>query len=369
MRILTLSSSPLSDRSFRIGLGVVVIFAAAEILSAAYYYISLSRIHVTQAPVRPRVVAIRKPSASPAGVPPSAKEAASPAAAAAPGAPSVIDRLLEEATALRARGDTANALARLQEASERDPKNAKVLEETAKIYESIQNFDRSNETWRKIQEIGPSAGTSFELAATRLKLGVPTLATVEPGLPGPSRLDLGTSRIDANGTLEGSNLGITEVTATETPDPDAETNLTLRIGVKKRPNAAIDHTKVKIQVYFYDTVDDKDVKLTDADVTYEWVTPNHDWAGSDPEMLAVTYTRSKSNGLSPEAALSAAAAAVNPGKKSRASKPGPATAGESGRRKYLGYIVRVYYHDQLQAVRAEPARLLKLYPPTPTASP
>ena len=54
MRILTLSSSPLSDKSFRIGLGVVVIFAAAEILSAAYYYIS--RIHLTQAQVLPRVV-------------------------------------------------------------------------------------------------------------------------------------------------------------------------------------------------------------------------------------------------------------------------------------------------------------------------
>ena len=122
-------------------------------------------------------------------------------------------------------------------------------------------------------------------------------------------------------------------------------------------------------MYFYDTVDDKDIKLTDAEVTYEWLTPNHDWAGSDPEMLAVTYTRPKSNVLSPEAALSAAAAAVNPGKKSPASKPGPAKAGESGRRKYLGYIVRVYYHNQLQAVRADPARLLKLYPPSPTAFP
>jgi len=238
MRVLTLSSSPLSDKSFRIGLGVVVIFAAAEILSAAYYCIS--RIPISQAPVQPRVIAMTTPSVSLAVVPSSAKEAPSPAASAA--APSVIDRLLEEATALRARGDTANALARLQEASERDPKNAKVLEETAKIYESIQNFDRSNETWRKIQEIGPSAGASFELAATRLKLGVPTPtpAAAEPGLPGPARLDLGTSRTDANGTLEGSNLGITEVTATETPDPDAETNLTLRIGVKKRPNTAVD---------------------------------------------------------------------------------------------------------------------------------
>src|SRR6202022_3760002 len=144
-----------------------------------------------------------------------------------------------------------------------------------------------------------------------------------------------------------------------------------RIGVKKRPNAAIDHTKGKIQVYFYDTVDDKDVKLTNAEVTYEWLTPNHDWAGSDPEMLAVTYTRPKSNVLSPEAALSAAAAAVNPGKKSPVSKPGPAKAGERGRlqflqstiqpeRKYLGYIVRVYYDNQVQAVRADPTRLLKL---------
>ena len=68
-----------------------------------------------------------------------------------------------------------------------------------------------------------------------------------------------------------------------------------------------------------------------------------------------------------EAALAAAAASVNPGKKSRTSKPG--SSAESGQRKYLGYIVRVYYHDQLQAVRAEPSRLLKLYPPSPTASP
>jgi hypothetical protein len=364
MRILTLLSSPVSDRTFRIGLGVVVIFAAAEILSAAYYFIS--RIHLTQAPALPRVVVMRAPPASPAAVPSSAKEAPSPAVSAA-SAVSIVEQLLEEATALRDQGDTANALARLQQASEHDPKNAKVLEETAKIYESIQNFDRSSETWRKIQEIGPSAGASFELAARRLKLGAPTPSTVEPGLPGASLLDVGTSRAEANAIPDGSSLGITEASATETPDPDAETNVTLRIGVKKQPNTQVDHTKVKIQVYFYDTVDDKDIKLTDAEVTYEWLTPNHDWATSDPEILAVNYIRPKNSLLSPEAALSAAAAAVKPGKKSQPSKPGAPV--ESGRRKYLGYIVRVYYHNQLQAVRADPTRLLKLYPPSSTASP
>jgi hypothetical protein len=148
----------------------------------------------------------------------------------------------------------------------------------------------------------------------------------------------------------------------------------LRIGVKKRANAATDHTKVKIQVFFYDTVDDKDIKLTDADVNYEWLTPKHDWTETNPEVLAVTYLRAKNRVLSPEAALSAAAAAVVPGKKSQPSKaksPPPGAEGSSadGRRRYLGYIVRVYYHDQLQAVRASPQKLLSLFPPPTTAPP
>jgi hypothetical protein len=358
MRILALQSSPLSDKSFRIGLGVVVVFAAVEILSVAWYF--LSQIHVTRASAQPSVVI----SASP---PPrrSAKEATPPAGP--PPAALPVDQLFDEAIAFRDRGDTVNALARLQQASERDPKNAKVLEETAKTYESIQNFDRSNEIWRKIQAIGPSAGASFELATRRLNSGTPAPTAAEPGLPAPAQLDGAASQPEATTSPDGSNLAISEASTTETPDPDAEMNLTLRIGVKKRANTQIDHTKVKIQVYFYDMVDEKDIKLTDAEVTYEWLTPNHDWVSSDPEILAVNYVRPKTNVLSPEAALSAAAAAVKPGKKTQPSKPGPPA--ESSRRKYLGYIVRIYYHDQLQAVRAEPARLLKLYPPSSTASP
>jgi hypothetical protein len=268
---------------------------------------------------------------------------------------------LKEATELRERGDTTNALARLQEASEKDPKNAQVLAEMATIYGSIQNFDRSNATWRKVREMGPSAGPLYELADSKLKMSVAAPAAAGPGLAGASPLDAGTSRNDASGIPTGSMFAITEVKATETPDPDADTNLMLQIGVKKRPNTVIDHTKVKIQVYFYDTVGEsaKPV-LTDADVSYEWLTPNHDWAGSDPEVLGVNYVRAKNKALSSEAVLTAAAAAINPGKKGRPSKPSPP---ESGQRKYLGYIVRIYYNDQLQAVRASPTKLLNLFPP------
>src|SRR3954469_8155246 len=138
-----------------------------------------------------------------------------------------------------------------------------------------------------------------------------TTATTGPGLAGTSPLDAGTTRNDADGIPDGSTFGITEVNATDTPDPDADTNMKLKISVKARPNTPIDHTKVKIQVFFYDTVDNKEVVLTDADVSYEWVTPRHDWKDTNPEILAVTYLRPK-NKTSSDAALAAAAASVTP---------------------------------------------------------
>ena len=63
------------------------------------------------------------------------------------------------------------------------------------------------------------------------------------------------------------------------------------------------------------------------------------------------------------------AIAITPGGKKKSSKKEPAAElpGESGHRKYLGYIVRIYYLDQLQAVRAEPTKLLNLFPPPFTA--
>ena len=279
---------------------------------------------------------------------------------------------MKQATELRESGDTANALLRLQDASQRDPKNANVLAEMAMIYESIQQFERSNETWRKIQEIGPSAGALFELADMKLKNGAlaPTTAATGPGLAGASPLDAGTTRNDADGIPDGSTFGITEVTATDSPDADAETNMKLKIAVKVRPGAATDHTKVKIQVFFYDTVDNKEVVLTDADVSYEWLTPHHDWKDTNPEILAVTYLRPKNKPISPDAALvgggrrghSARGQEENTAKK----EPSADSPGE-GNRKYLGYIVRIYYNDQLQAVRADPTKLLNLFPPPFTA--
>ena len=358
-----------ADTSFSIGLGLIVILAVAEIFAATFYYIGRAR--AARASAQAIAATLVRPT-TPAGststtsAPAPAQTGQSTEAAAPTPLPSLVDQLLREGIELRERGDTTTALARLQEASESDPTNAAVLEEIAKTYEAMQLFDRSNEMWRKLQEMGPSAGEAYELADQRLKLGVPTPGTAGAGIASAS-LDPAAPHKDVGGGIaEGSTFSITEVKTTETPDPDAETNLTLQIGIRKQQDATIDYTKVKIQVFFYDTVDNRDIKLTDADVNYEWLTPKHDWTDTNPEMLSVSYMRPKTRVVSSEAALSEAAASVKPGQKGRPAKG--STAGGSERR-YLGYRILLYYDDKLQAVQAEPARLLQLFPPSERISP
>jgi hypothetical protein len=349
MPVLAASSSP-SDRTYSVAVGVILAFAALEILAIAIHF---------GAEYRAEHAALKssaKPPAPAASAKPGVTAAPAQANAPSSAALSASDRLLKEANVLRERGDTANALARLQDASQRDPRNAQVLAEIAAIYESIQLYDRSNETWRKIQDLGPSAGPFYELADMKLRVGA--AATPAPGVP----MDTAGKPLDAEGLPEGSVFGVTNIENEQVPDPDAETNLRLKIGIKKRDGVAIDHSKLRIMVLFYDAMDEDKVVPTDADVNYEWMNPKHDWVESNPETLIVTYLRSKTHAITSEAALSAAAAAVTPGKSSRSKKRGGDSTGtdslDSGRRRYLGYVIRILYDDKLQTVRADPPRLV-----------
>jgi tetratricopeptide (TPR) repeat protein len=108
--------------------------------------------------------------------------------------PSLVDQLLRESIELRDRGDTTTAIERLQEALDSEPNNAAVLAELAKTYDLAQFYDRANEVWRKLQEMGPSAGAAYELADRQLKLGVPTPAAAPmPTAPDSSSREASTS--------------------------------------------------------------------------------------------------------------------------------------------------------------------------------
>ena len=294
-----------ADKTLAAALGFVALFGLAELGAVAFYYAARThaayKVSQPSAAVSSAPLPESEPAVGPAENPSASINAVAPNATPPP--MTLADRLLRQARNLRERGDTTTALARLQEAVQADPKNANALAEMAMIYESIQLYDRSNETWRRVQELGPSAGPLYELADMKLKIGVTAPASTSASPPVvPS---------GADGIPEGSTFGITEVTPTQTNDPDADVHLMLRVAVKKRPDVTIDYTKVKIQVFFYDTADNNQrVVLTDAEVNYEWLTPNHNWQESNPEILAVTYLRPKKDALTSDAALTAAASEV-----------------------------------------------------------
>jgi hypothetical protein len=108
--------------------------------------------------------------------------------------PSLVDQLLREGIELRERGDTTNAIDRMQEALDSEPNNAAVLAELAKTYDLMQLYDRANAVWRKLQAMGPPAGAAYELADRRLKLGAPTPAAA----PMPTAPDSSSREVSAS---------------------------------------------------------------------------------------------------------------------------------------------------------------------------
>ena len=73
------------------------------------------------------------------------------------------------------------------------------------------------------------------------------------------------------GASQDSILTITETTLSETADPNAQSHLTLKVGVKPRPGTQNGHA-VRIIVSFYDLTKDNKMKPTDARVGYNWLT-------------------------------------------------------------------------------------------------
>jgi serine/threonine protein kinase/tetratricopeptide (TPR) repeat protein len=133
------------------------------------------------------------------------------------------------------------------------------------------------------------------------------------------------------GASQNSILAITDTTLSEINDPNAQTHLSLKIGVKPRPGTPNGHV-VRIVVSFYDLTKDNKMNPTDARVGYDWLTPTNDWADATPKFLVATYVRPK------------------------AQRP------STNERRYGGFVVRVYFDGQLQDSRANPTDLLTLFP-------
>jgi len=249
-----------------------------------------------------------------------------------------FDELILQGKKLRERGDTGAALTKFREAGAMDARSPIAIAELAATYEKMRLLDRSSEQWKRIYEMGGAAGIYFSLAESKLKETQARAileAMPQPGAAGTTAVDT-SARIE--GIAPGALLGLGKMTTEDQSDPESLKKFVMHIPVKARPRSKIEVRDLVIHVMFYDKVDGKNVVQTSANVNSKWVTAPADWTDAESEELAVEYQLPR-----PE-----------PGRAKRET------------REFFGYLVRLYYKQQLQASAAEPERLAEQYPPPPT---
>ena len=275
--------------------------------------------------------------------------------------------LLDQARQMRQRGDMNAALGRLREAQVAEPDNPQVVAEMAITYEAMQLPDKAAEQWQRLYSMGESIGAPYYLADSKLH-GAPAAAAATDTTAN-ALVDAAAGRA---GFQNNAVLKITDIHLEDIADPAADKKLVLKIVVKNRPGVVVDPNKVKIEAYFYDLIDGRDIVQTDAQTDYAWLSqPPIDWANDKSEVLEAIYLRAKGAAAPPPEAPRATPRRTARGGKARASaeEPPPAASPEeTAVRTYLGYTVRLYYDRQLQDVQSDPVRLLQQFPPPMTLS-
>lgn len=237
-----------------------------------------------------------------------------------------FQELLQQGRQLRDRGDTAAALVKFREAQAHDTENPEAITDIAVTYERMGLMDKASEQWKRILEMGETAGGAFYYAAeSRMKMSqAQALAAVQMSQQNEFAKDGGISKTNPNAIL-----GIGEITKVDRGSGSGLTRFILRVPIRGKRSEKISVADVDIQVNFFDQVDGKTIVRTDADLSSRWPSMPVDWSSSDPETLEVEYSRQPPIGRTPR----------------------------QEKREYYGYVVNVYHKGDLQDVRSQPESL------------
>ena len=235
---------------------------------------------------------------------------------------------LDQGMALRNDGDMQGALGHFNSAASLEKDHPRILYEFAITYEEMGLSNKATNFWKSIYQMGRvRSGDYFSLADFRLKGQGPEIEI---------DVDNGSPAAEAEQNLAAANtskriLKVASAVA-ERDDTVAEgERIVLNVLIKSSNEATINPEYVHVRVDFYDKVNEDMVDLTRAVPANRWVTQPVDWRNQSEELLEVTYF------LPPQLDQEIL---------------------DFGHRTYHGYIVKIYYYDQLQDATAEPASLL-----------
>ena len=136
-------------------------------------------------------------------------------------------------------------------------------------------------------------------------------------------------------------VAITDVRQERRRGPRGETFVVATIGLASLKD--IDRDELEIRISFFDLTPANEMRPTNAQVTYQWLTPVRDWSDPAPKFLTATYFKPR---------------------------PPPWLR---DRLHYGGFVVRVYCDGKLQDERSEPEGLIaslrsNASPPRPSST-
>lgn len=211
----------------------------------------------------------------------------------------ILERLVSAGEELRAAGNMPGALQALREAESALPEHPRILAEMGATFSQMGLDEKATVYWEKLASLGAiRAGAYYDVAERQLK-----------GEQVPSE--------GASGQL----MKIGAIKVEEEAPSELGQKVSLRIVVDADPANRLEGSEMSLLVYFYDEVDGETIDPSTADTSYDYPTVPYDWIDGGKEEIIVDYQQPV---FSEEEVR------------------------ELGIRRYYGYVIELYYRDQLQ---------------------
>ncbi|NJK92174.1 MAG: hypothetical protein HC904_10290 [Blastochloris sp.] len=231
-----------------------------------------------------------------------------------------IIRLNEDAQKFRRSGDFILAETALNEALKLDGNHPTTLTNLAMLEEARGNSGKALALWRSILGLKSTPEGTLQLAQKRAQLIEERVRLEEEARLREQQL-LNLRR----------QIQLAEVITTPDPLPkgavEFQKDFVLKLNGLRAP---LDSSKLRIQLFFYDMIEEKRLAPSNK-IEARFLSGSPDWSRDATEVLRARYLPS-------------------------------ADKQEKESRRYYGYVLRVFYDNQLQEEQASPMSLLRLFP-------
>lgn len=254
-------------------------------------------------------------AAPPTGLPPSDSPslfaALDEAARSRPFDLEILERLMVTGSELRANGNMQGALQAYRQVENDRPEDPRVLAEIAATLGKMGLEGKSKSYWERVDAFGEIvAGPYFALAGQQLRGEAPPTPPTPPEVAAAPRV-----------TGPVKTLKIGEVNVEEAAPSGEGQRVALNVVVDADPASKPVAGDLDLLVYFYDRLPGGGVDVSTAVTSYLYPTEPYDWQTGGTETIVVNYHQPR---LDEEEAR------------------------EAGKRVFHGYVIELYYRDELQ---------------------